>query len=138
MRLIRATAMAAALVAGTAVAGTASAHHSFAMFDTGRTITITGAVQAYEWTNPHSEVVVVGGPAGQPAKAWALELTSPNNLLRMGWSKRSLKPGDKVSVVINPLRSGEPGGALLNATLTDTGQVLTTHHLADVAPKPGL
>ncbi len=114
---------------GLAAAGPAAAHHSFAMFDSNKVITIEGAVKTFEWSNPHAEVVVMGGPAGTAPKLWSLELTSPSNLLRMGWSKRALKPGDRVTVELNPLRSGEAGGALRKATLAD-GQVFSTRLLA--------
>lgn len=125
---------AALIAAAAAVAATApaSAHHSFAMFDFAKTTTIEGSVTEFQWTNPHTELVVMGAPAGQPAKVWTFELTSPSNLLRMGWDKRALKPGDKVKIEANPLRSGEAGGALRKATLIESGKVYTATRLTDV------
>jgi hypothetical protein len=90
-------------------------------------VTLTGAVQDFEWTNPHSIVLlVVDGAAGPAAGLWSLELpTSPGNLTRMNWTKRSLKAGDRVSVEVNPLRDGQHGGSLKKVTFLATGQVLT-------------
>lgn len=134
MRPAAATCTLAAIAAVFALATPAAAHHSFAMFDQTRTIAIEGEVKAFQWTNPHAEVVVLGGPPGAPPQAWSLELTSPSNLTRMGWTRTVLKAGDKVRIDINPLRSGEAGGALRTATIVTTGQVLTTRRLAGAPP----
>jgi hypothetical protein len=101
----------------------ASAHHSFAMFDQARTVSLVGVVQEFEWTNPHAFIEIdVPGGAG-PAQRWSVEMNSPNNLKRQGWSRPSLKPGDRVTCVINPLRDGKKGGLFLAVTLPD-GTVL--------------
>jgi len=104
----------------------AAAHHSFAMYDPSKLVTLTGTVQDFEWTNPHSIVLlVVDGAANASDSLWSLELpTSPGNLTRMNWTKRSLKPGDRVVIDINPLRDGRHGGSLKKVTLLATGQVL--------------
>ncbi len=102
---------------------TAEAHHSGAMFDRSRQITVTGAVKDFSWTNPHSSFSVeVSKPDGS-AELWAVEMNSPNNLVREGWTRTTLRPGDKVSAVINPLRDGKPGGLYVGVTLP-TGKVL--------------
>jgi len=70
--------------------------------------------------------VICGGVGGKPEDQWSVELpTSPGNLSRMGWSKHSLKPGDKVNIDINPLRDGHHGGSLKKVTLLATVEVLT-------------
>ena len=104
------------------------AHHSFAMYDQSKVVTLNGVVKDFQWTNPHSVIfVITGGLGGKPEDLWSVELsTSPGNLSRMGWSKHSLKPGDKVAIDINPLRDGRHGGSLKKATLLATGEVLTT------------
>ena len=104
------------------------AHHSFAMYDQSKVVTLNGVVKDFQWTNPHSVIfVITGGLGGKPEDLWSVELsTSPGNLSRMGWSKHSLKPGDKVAIDINPLRDGHHGGSLKKATLLATGEVLTT------------
>ncbi len=99
--------------------GSAWAHHSFAMFDQNRQVSIAGTVKAFEWTNPHA-FIELEAPDG---KVWSVELNSPNNLVRQGWKRTALKPGDKVTVVLNPLRDGQSGG-LFNAVTLPSGQVL--------------
>ena len=98
------------------------AHHSFAMFDTANTITISGVVTAFEWTNPHV-YIEVDVPDGQASKHWAIELGSPSILMRGGWKFNTIKKGDKITAVVSPLRSGEPGSLLNRITLAD-GRVL--------------
>ena len=74
--------------------------------------------------------------AGQAPQVWSAELTSPGNLTRNGWSKRTLKPGDKVAVDISPLRDGGKGGGFRRAVLTDTGQVFTSDLRNQGRPDP--
>jgi Family of unknown function (DUF6152) len=105
------------------VAGSVSAHHSFAMFDRSKETTIVGVVEDFQWTNPHSWIELdVPNDSGGTDK-WSIELNSPNNLSRQGWKSTSVKPGDKISVIIWPLRSGEKGGLFISLTLPN-GQIL--------------
>jgi Family of unknown function (DUF6152) len=118
----------------------AYAHHSFAMFDFNKTVTFKATVKEFRWTNPHVVLLVEGSPtAGTPPEVWSMELTSPGNLTRMGWSRRSFKPGDAIELQFNPLRDGKHGGAFKEAKLLETGQVLTSS-VRDFqnAEKPGL
>jgi hypothetical protein len=112
---------AGALLAGAILlgGGSASAHHSFAMFDQSKQVSIAGTVKDFQWTNPHA-FIELEAPDG---KLWSIELNSPNNLVRQGWKRTALKPGDKVTVVLNPLRNGQSGG-LFNAVTLPSGQVL--------------
>ena len=112
---------AGALLAGAILSfgGGAWAHHSFAMFDQSKQVSIAGTIKAFEWTNPHA-FIEIEAPDG---KVWSVELNSPNNLVRQGWKRTALKPGDKVTVVLNPLRDGQNGG-LFNAVTLPSGQVL--------------
>jgi Family of unknown function (DUF6152) len=127
----------AMLIGLLAAAVPAVAHHSFAMFDFTNTVTITGTVKEFRWTNPHVVLLVEGtSKEGEAPTTWALELTSPGNLTRIGWTRHSFKPGNRVQVEFNPLRDGRRGGALRKGTLLDTGQVLTADYRA--AEKPGL
>jgi hypothetical protein len=105
------------------VAGSASAHHSFAMFDRSKETTLVGVVQEFQWTNPHSWIEIDVPNEGGGTDKWSIECNSPNNLARQGWKSSSIKAGDKISVVIWPLRSGEKGGLFISLTLPD-GQVL--------------
>jgi hypothetical protein len=111
-------------------AGPAAAHHSFAMFDTGRQVTLTGVVTAFEWTNPHA-YIELDVPDGQAVKHWTIELGSTSILMRGGWTFRTLTKGDTVTAVVNPLRSGEPGSLLSRITLPD-GRML-----GNGGPPPG-
>ena len=108
----RAIAMAPALALLAAPAG---AHHSFAMFDQTKIVTLEGTVAEFQWTNPHAfiELEAAGG------RHWSIELNSPNNLKRQGWTKAALKPGDKISLRMSPLRNGKPGGLFLDLTKAD-------------------
>jgi hypothetical protein len=105
---------------------TAGAHHSFAMYDSAKLVTIDGTVTNFQWTNPHVLLWVTGTATAGEAKAlWTVELpTSPGNLKRMGWSKHSLRAGDHVLVDLNPLRDGKHGGSFKKATLPASGKVL--------------
>ena len=126
------------LIAG-ALAGAlpALAHHSFAMFDFTKVITITGTVKEFQWTNPHVVLWVnVEGKDPKHPDVWWLEMTSPGNLTRTGWNRKALNAGDKVEVELNPLRDGKLGGALIKVTNSTTGQVFSTN-LRDME-KPGL
>ena len=97
----------------------ATSHHSFSPFNMETIATIKGEIVDFEWTNPHTWVWVnVSNPDGSITQ-WGLEGMSPNYLGRRGWSKRSFQPGDQVTLDINPLRSGEPGGMLNKAILED-------------------
>ena len=121
--LRRAARMAAAIFAlavlAIPVSGTAAAHHSFAAFDTTKMVELKGVVAEFQWTNPHSWIEIdVPNVAGK-VERWSIELNSPNNLSRQGWSRHDLKPGDKVTLAVNPLRDGKLGGLFKIVTLAD-------------------
>lgn len=99
------------------------AHHSFAMFDQSRRLTLTGTVREFQWTNPHAfiHLDVVNGKGG--VDTWQVELNSPNNLRRQGWRSTSLKPGQHVTLMLNPLKDGSKGGLFISVKLPD-GTVL--------------
>jgi Family of unknown function (DUF6152) len=101
-------------------------HHSGAMFDRSRTTTISGTVTEFNWTNPHSSFKVDVVDATGQAQTWAIEMNSPNNLVREGWKRTSIKPGDKVTVTLNPLRDGKPGGWYVSIILADGRHLDTT------------
>ncbi|MBV8842526.1 MAG: hypothetical protein JO307_06920 [Bryobacterales bacterium] len=99
------------------------AHHSFTMFDMTKRITLNGTVTAFEWTNPHCYIEIDVPDESGAAKHWSIELGSPSILQNSGWKFSSLHKGDKATLVINPLKSGQNGGFLSQATLPD-GRVL--------------
>lgn len=121
MRVSMAAVLAAVLFAATR----ADAHHSFAMYEPTKTLTFKCTVKDFQWTNPHTILWVLVQPTGGgAAQEWSLETTSPGVLTRAGWTRHSLKAGDRVSVTLSPLRDGSHGGSLNSVTLLDTGQTL--------------
>lgn len=107
----------AALLAAVSTAPV-TAHHSFAAFDQKKIVTLKGTVKQFQWTNPHAWIEIeVPGTAS--ARTWSVELNSPNNLTRQGWKRTSIKPGDKVTIRVNPLRDGKSGGLFLDIILVD-------------------
>jgi hypothetical protein len=104
--------------------GSARAHHSFAMFDRTKEITVVAVVREFQWTNPHAWIEVEIPNQNGGVDRWSLECNSPNNLARQGWRSTSIKPGDKITVTFYPLKSGEKGGLFKTLTRED-GQVLS-------------
>src|SRR5688500_17808757 len=94
-------------------------HHSFAVFDHTQTVTVTGTVTKYQWTNPHGFLEMDYRAADGTMKHYTIELTSINMLARAGWNSRSIKHGESVKAIVAPLLSGEPGGLLLEVTVSD-------------------
>jgi len=108
------------VVALAAVAAPAFAHHSFAMFDQDKLITLKGTVKELEWTNPHSWLrVMVEDQATHKVLQWSIELASTGQQARVGWSPTIVKPGDNVTIDINPLKDGTRGGTLRSIVLAD-------------------
>jgi len=105
------------LIFSAAILAPAAAHHSFAMFDSDKTVTMKGTVKELEWTNPHSWLrIMVADQRGKQVQ-WGLEMGPPARQIQRGWKPDSLKPGDPVTVNIHPLRDGSRGGQLVTATL---------------------
>jgi len=104
-------------------APTALAHHSAAGIDQTKTVTISGVLKEFKWANPHSWMDIdVADDKGQ-TKLWSVEMTAPAYLARAGWTSKTVKPGDKVTVTVRPMKNGDPGGLFVNITLPD-GRVL--------------
>jgi len=106
-------------------AGTALGHHSGAMYDSTKMVTVKGTVKDFGWKNPHVTILLTTEPHGkEPIQNWRFELSSPGNLTRAGWTKRSMMPGDVVTVACNPMRDGSHSGLAKKVTLPD-GKVLS-------------
>ena len=104
---------------------TALAHHAAAMYDATKIVTVKGRVKEFLWRNPHVMILIATEPHGnEPAGEWRFESSSPGNLTRSGWTKRSLASGDSVTVDCNPMRNGSHSGWLKKVTPAD-GAVLT-------------
>jgi hypothetical protein len=111
------------LVAVLGFMGTSAfAHHSRAMFDQTKQVELVGTVKDFQWTNPHCWIQVLVPNPGNPSAApveWGVEMGAPVELMRKGWKPGSLNPGDRVTIVINPLRDGQHGGLVLSVTGPD-------------------
>jgi hypothetical protein len=104
-------------------AATASAHHSAAMFDDEKVVELTGTVKELQWTNPHIWLQVIVEKDGAKTE-WSLEGGSPNSLSRRGWRSTTFKPGDVVTVRLNPMKDGSPAGGFVGAKFAATGQTI--------------
>jgi Family of unknown function (DUF6152) len=105
-------------------AAPAFAHHSAAMFDAEKEITLQGTVREFQYTNPHSWIqVMVPGQDGKSLE-WSVETAAPIVLLRAGIKKNSIAPGEKVSVRVHPMKDGSAGGNLIALTKAD-GSVIS-------------
>ena len=129
---IRALTAAAAL----AIGGPALAHHSTAAFDMEKTIEITGTVEDFQWTNPHTWTNVKVQGSDESAGIYGLEGMSPNYLGRNGWTKSTLKPGDKVTLQVHPLKDGRKGGFMVAVKLPDGTLLYNLPHRDDASPPP--
>jgi hypothetical protein len=108
-----------------AFAAPAPAHHSFAMFDAQKTVTLQGTVKEFEWINPHSwlRILVNDENSGKPV-LWAVELSSPGRLVTMGMRADSVKAGDAASVTFHPMKDGTRGGQFIQAVLPGGKEVI--------------
>jgi hypothetical protein len=106
-----------------AAATPALAHHSFAMFDMAKTVTLKGTVKELQWTNPHIWRQIVVPQAAGPAVEWSLEAGKVAVMKRSGWTRDSLKAGDVVTIAVHPGRAAGLRGSLASVALAD-GRVL--------------
>ena len=110
------------LTAAILTGGSALAHHSRAMFDQTKQVTLVGTVKEFQWTNPHCWIQVLvpdpSNPSAEPVE-WGIEMGAPVELMRKGWKPGSLNPGEKVTIVVNPLRDGQHGGLVVSVTGPD-------------------
>jgi hypothetical protein len=96
------------------------AHHSFAPYETSVQMKLTGVVTEFKWVNPHVYIQIDGVDAKTgDKKHWLVECASTSILNRAGWKFNMLKPGDQVTVIVSPLRNGDPAALLKQITLAD-------------------
>ena len=115
--MLRAVLAAFTLVAG--LVASLGAHHSPVMFDRTAAKTLVGTVVRFTWTNPHSAILLDVTNDSGGVDRWGVELGSPQSMARAGWRSNIIKAGDTVTVVVNPLKSGEFGGIFVSITLPD-------------------
>lgn len=114
-----------------AIAYPVAAHHATTMFDGEKLVPLVGTVREVHWSNPHASIVIENTDSRTAASgAWVIELTSPGNLSRSGWTRTFVKPGDKVAADVHPLRDGTRGGFLRKITLGESG-LSYTYNLRD-------
>jgi hypothetical protein len=95
------------------------AHHSFAMFDLGKDVTVEAVIKEVQFTNPHVWLQILVKDGKGIETEWSIESGAPGMMLRNGWKPSTLKPGDKVTLTMHPLRNGKPGGSLVRVKVPD-------------------
>jgi hypothetical protein len=108
--LVRKRLLAAALAVGALAASPAFAHHGTAGYDAAKTLTLTGTVTKYVWANPHAVVYLDAKDDTGSTRHWAIELAAPLLMERVGWTKTSMKPGDRIVADTHPAKNGAPVG----------------------------
>jgi len=101
----------------------AHAHHSPAVFDRTRQVTVAGEVREFRWGNPHSWIHLDVADADGNVATWSVEMDPASHLGRRGWTSKTLGPGDRVEVKVYPLRNDEKGGQYISVKLAD-GKVM--------------
>ena len=105
-----------ALVAAVLAPLPSAAHHSYSMFDMNKTVAMQATIVRFKWQNPHAFIELDAAARGGTER-WAIEMNSPNNLAQEGWKRTSLKPGDRVTIWVHPLRNGARGGSYVGVRL---------------------
>jgi hypothetical protein len=116
----------AGVVALALASGGAQAHHSFAMFDLSKEITVSGTVKQFQWTNPHAYIQLMAKDANGRDVEWSMEMGAPMYLYARGWRPRTLRAGMNIEVKLNPLRNGRPGGVVRDVIGAD-GKAIGTN-----------
>lgn len=132
--LVARATIAAVLVAAASVV---YAHHSFAMFDQAKQVTVVGKVTEVQWTNPHVWVFLEGAPAGGKKERWGVEFTSKVHLTRRGFTSDMVKVGDNVEFTVNPYRDGKPGGRFVAVKMASGEYYCDVGQAAQVFCKAG-
>jgi hypothetical protein len=131
---MRTTAIFLGLAAAGLAAGGALAHHSSAMFDGTKTVTVAGDVKQYQFVQPHTWIDVVAKDASGKETLWSVEGGATGQMRNIGLPPSALKPGDHVTVTIHPLRDGRPAGSFISIVMPD-GRTLSARN-PQAAPAP--
>jgi hypothetical protein len=115
---------AAALVAAALAVAPGHAHHSGAIFEYDRSVTLVGTVKQFQWTNPHCWIELSVPGANGVAEEWSVEMGAPLQLYQGGWKPGTLKPGDEITVVIRPNRDASVKAGLFVSAVGGDGRAL--------------
>src|SRR5262245_41460440 len=99
--------------------GATSAHHSTAMYDSDHPVELHGKVVEWQFTNPHTFIILEVAGVGGEKKVWELEGSNTRGMIVRGWTANTLQPGDEIVVTVRPLLSGAPGGNFSNVRHAD-------------------
>lgn len=114
----------ACCVAVVAASASAAAHHGNATFDTGKKLVLDGVVTEWVWSNPHCFLKFDAKEQDGSIRNWTVETSNPSDMVNRGWSRRSFKAGDRVTVTVEPVKNGSPVGRVLEVALPD-GRILS-------------
>jgi len=114
----------------------ASAHHGAATFDTGKKLVLEGIVTEWVWSNPHCFLKFDVKEKDGTTRNWTVETSNPPDMVNRGWSRRSFKPGEQVTVTVEPVKSGNPVGRVLEVAFPD-GRVLSARGPAPASGREG-
>jgi hypothetical protein len=101
------------------IAPNAQAHHSNVAFEVTKVVTITGVVKDFKWSNPHTWVTMIVDDGKGGKTEWAVEGRAPGVLLRAGWTRNSIKPGETITVDMSPAKDGTKTGLIARVTKAD-------------------
>jgi hypothetical protein len=118
-----------------AASASLAAHHGAASFDTTRELTLKGSVTEWVWANPHCFLKFDAKDDTGTVRNWAVEVSNPTDMTRLGWARTSFKGGDEVTVTLQPVKSGAPIGRLRSVVLPN-GQTLSAGGGRGAAPPP--
>jgi hypothetical protein len=111
------------------------AHHGAASFDTTKELTLKGSVTEWIWANPHCFLKFDAKDDTGTVRNWAVEVSNPTDMTRLGWARTSFKGGDEVTVTLQPVKSGAPVGRLRSVVLPN-GQTLGSGGRGGPPPPP--
>jgi hypothetical protein len=100
----------------------ALAHHSFGMFDLQKNLTYEGTVIEYNWENPHTHIILkveAGAKDPETVGTWDIEAQSVNIMSHQGWTRATMKPGDKAIIIAHPMKDGSKGASIFYAVMPD-------------------
>jgi len=123
-------------VCGATHSGRASAHHSFAMFDQAKCVSVTGTVKKFEFTYPHTWIWLAVEGDNHAMVLWGMQGADPASMAARGLNADSFKVGDRITVVYNPLKDGRHGGSLNKVVLANGKELKTVGDYGDVCGKP--